>query len=239
MTNTQGRKSRPGGSGARTIAYVQVLGALVLCLLQGYFLWRPAINSSRVFIPSLPGVGVNQTAPPLVRWTSPRRSHGQNERADALLYEARWWRMQAILLANQDRETIEGWDATGASGADPEVLRRQLMLRDRCGYLRRSRAAALRGSALAHTPRQAYLAAELLVCIECETGHHDTELEEARKMIALAPHEWTVHMVFERAKRCSQRHPSAFATATRSRLGTIRSAHLSPPAGLMKEENAG
>jgi hypothetical protein len=215
-----------------------IVGTLVLCLVQGYLLWRPAITVSRGLAPSYPGIALIRPAPPLLRPNVRPRSGHHGDPAAIALDEARWWRMQAMVLANADREAIEGWGL--ADSADPEVLRRQLMQRDRCGYLHRARTAALRAASLVHKNRQqAYRAAELLVCIECESGDHQTELQHARKLLALAPHNWTTQMVLNRAERCSHLHPPLPALAARPRAAAAGSAQLATKTGSMETQHAG
>src|SRR6266851_2378967 len=61
-------------------------------------------------------------------------------------------RMGAWDVADRDRYQLEEWDPGLLESTHPEGLRRQLLARDRGGYLRRARSAGRRAAALARTP---------------------------------------------------------------------------------------
>jgi hypothetical protein len=96
-------------------------------------------------------------------------------------------RMRAWDVADRDRYQLEEWGPGLLEGTHPEGLRRQLLARDRGGYLRRARSAGRRAAALARTPAEASRAAALLARVEGELGCHSAELQQARRLMALAP----------------------------------------------------
>lgn len=171
---------------------VQVTGALGVCVM-GAPLLQLLWNRTPV-APSLP---TDRAAP------TPRSA------ADRTLREARTWRVRAQFSVNQKRDVLEAWDPRGTAGLEPEEWRRQLMASDGSGDLRRARMAALRGAALARTPDEAYRAAALLARIECDAGHHDAELWQARRLMALAPRNPLSLMWLRHAAQCNGLEPLA------------------------------
>jgi hypothetical protein len=115
---------------------------------------------------------------------------------------ARWARLRAEHAANLDREALEAWDPDGAEGIKAEPWRLQLMTADRTGDLARARRGAHRAAALARTPEEAASAAELLALIEHDTGHHDDELLQARRLVRLRPRELSARSLLHRAEQC-------------------------------------
>lgn len=134
------------------------------------------------------------------RWGPPPVPNTPSETA---LQEARRWRLQAILAVNQERYALEAWDPEAGMAPNQEAWRRQLMASDRAGNLRQARRQGWRAAALARTPREAYRATELLVMVECDAGHHEAEMQEARKLIRLAPRDPNAIVMLEHARRCS------------------------------------
>jgi hypothetical protein len=128
------------------------------------------------------------------------------------LREARHWRLQALIVINEERETLEAWDpsaverqASGTKqGAAMEAWRLQQMASDRAGHLLRAREAAQRAAALARTPTETYRAAEHLARIEHEAGRHAEELKLARKLTKLAPANPLSQITLRRALTCTR-----------------------------------
>jgi hypothetical protein len=128
------------------------------------------------------------------------------------LRAASWYRMQAKIAVNREREALESWDPAafgngGHQSVDPEAWRLSQMALDRSGDLHRARALALRAAALARGPDEAYRAVELLVLVEHELGHHRQELQQARNLVALRPRSQRSLMILRRAAGCSGLKP--------------------------------
>ncbi len=108
--------------------------------------------------------------------------------ADVALREASCWESQAMQVVSDDLEAWAAWDP-----AAPVTLSkfawRQGLARDRGGYLARARATAQRALALARTPAEAYRATWKLAQLECDAGHHAAELQQARRLLTLAPND--------------------------------------------------
>ena len=165
-----------------------VSGALGLCLLT--------VPLSRLMFTQ------NAVAPPIR--TAMRRPlpPGATPSGQAL-WEAQGWRLQAFLDADSEREAQEASDPDPLTSVDREASRRRrLIARDRCGYLARARIAARQAAALARTPDEAARAAALRARLECYAGHHDAELPQARRLVALAPRKQVAWMTLRRAGRC-------------------------------------
>jgi hypothetical protein len=166
-----------------------VTGVLGLCLLSVPVL-RLAYLRSRASSP--PGATFLMPLPP------------RSTPADRALREAQEWRLQAMWVADQEREAQEACDPDPITSVDREAeRRRRLIARDRCGYLGRARSAAQQAAALARTPAETYRAAALLARLECYTGHHQEELRQARRLVTLAPWNPRSWMALRRAARCN------------------------------------
>jgi hypothetical protein len=192
----------------RTATRIQITGALGLCLLGAPLL--------RLVYPG-PGVAsLTQTAarrPPPPGYTPSKRA----------LWEAQGWRLQAFLAADDEREAHEACDPSPITSVDREPGRRRwLIARDRYGYLRRARDAARGAVTLARTPAEAYHAAALLARLECYAGHHQAELEQARRLVVLAPRKQQSWMELRRAARCN-------ALETLARQADAAMANLAEP----------
>lgn len=124
--------------------------------------------------------------------------------AEAALREAARYRTRAKIAVSEGREVLENWDPQGVAGVDPEQWRLQVLAADRHGDLRRALAAARRAASLARTTDEEYRAALLLVLLEHETGHHEAELEPARRLVALAPRKRTSLLVLRRVAQCNR-----------------------------------
>jgi hypothetical protein len=124
--------------------------------------------------------------------------------SEAARRDARHDLTQAQKAVNQEREALEAWDPAGVDSLDQEHFRRQLMAADPGGHLRRALVTGERAAALARTPEEAYAAALLLARLECDAGHHQEELRQARKLMALQPHDWLSLLALRRAAFCNQ-----------------------------------
>jgi tetratricopeptide (TPR) repeat protein len=182
------------GTASRSAGRSRLLGALGLCLLSTPLL--------RLGLPQAPGRARGEMPSSAYLLTSRTPRPGRSP-ADQALWEARGWRGRALLETNQQREALEAWDPEAMESVKAEVWRLQQMACDRSGHLRRARAAAQRGAALARTPLEAYRAAEYLARIEHEAGDHQAELRHAQRLIALAPRNPGSIILLRRAAICN------------------------------------
>jgi hypothetical protein len=93
-------------------------------------------------------------------------------------------------------------------GINEEPLRLQRMMADQSD-MSRARTAGEHAAVLARTPQEEYRAAELLVLIEHESGHHAAELRHASTLVALQPRQRHAWMVLRAAARCNGAEPLA------------------------------
>jgi hypothetical protein len=114
---------------------------------------------------------------------------------------AQWQWMLAQQAVCRQIEALEEWDPEAMNGSAPEVCRRQLLARDASGGLRRAREAAIQAQTLAQTPREAYRATLLRLRLEREAGHHQAELQQARRLLQLAPESESAWWCLQRAMR--------------------------------------
>jgi len=140
-------------------------------------------------------------APPcstVVVVSAPERSPSAEAR------QAAWqgW-MRAQEAVSRECEGLEAWDPLAAGGVADATLRRQFLAADRSGNLGWAHMQAQMAAALARTPEETYEAAVVLARIECDAGDHKAELEQARRLMAVAPRRRTSLMVLWRAARCN------------------------------------
>jgi hypothetical protein len=185
----------PGAiSRARNNRWACTSGTLMLCamnlglLMAGHHTTGESRTNALTPLPRL-----------VTRWPNGPRSSP----AETLLLEARHWRVKAMLVVNQERDTMETWDPHALDVMNQETLRRQLMARDQGGYLRQARLTARRALAVANGSSERYRVTEALACIECESGDHQAELRRARQLVDLAPSDPMAMMVLHRAERCN------------------------------------
>jgi hypothetical protein len=101
----------------------------------------------------------------------------------------------------EDREALEDWDPQ--ADRTPELREwRQQMAQDRSGYLERALAAAERAVRLAQTPAEVYRATAVRARLECDRGNHQTELQQAKRLMALEPGNPLSRLWLQRAERC-------------------------------------
>jgi hypothetical protein len=111
--------------------------------------------------------------------------------------------MRAQEAVSRECEALEAWDPRLTEAAGDAALRRQLLAADRSGDLGWARVQAQMAAALARTPEETYEAVVLLARLECDAGDHRAELEQARRLTALAPRRRTSLTVLWRAARCN------------------------------------
>ncbi len=122
-------------------------------------------------------------------------------------------------------EAAEANGIAPEAGADMEAWWRHLLARDRPGYLRRAREAALGARTLAVTPSEAARVTELLALIECESGCHREEPREARARAALKPRDGRALSVLRRAAICNGQPSLARETNRRMETATGQDLH--------------
>jgi hypothetical protein len=107
--------------------------------------------------------------------------------------------MQAWRTVNEECYAVEAWDSAAAESLDRGTWRRELLAADRSGALRHAWLLAQQAAALARTPPEQYRAALVLACLSCEAGHHEVELAQVRRLMALAPRSQVSLMMLQRA----------------------------------------
>jgi hypothetical protein len=112
-----------------------------------------------------------------------------------------WLRAQATM--SRECEALEAWDPQVSMAVGDAALRRQLLAADRSGDLCWAHMQAQTAAALARTPEETYQATVLLARIKCDAGEHEAEMEQARRLMALAPRRRASVMVLWRAARCN------------------------------------
>jgi tetratricopeptide (TPR) repeat protein len=153
------------------------------------------------------------------------------------LREARWYRMEALDAANEDRsKLIERDPSVEARQSDSEALRRRLMVEDRTGKIRRALVTAQEAVKLARGPTEEYQAREWLTLIACDAGKHQEELRQAQRLLELEPRNVVSLTSLRRAARCN--HRWALVRAMNARLalqpGWPNETKLSSPYGQPK-----
>jgi hypothetical protein len=152
------------------------------------------------------------------------------------LWEAQQWRLQAFLAADDGRKAEEASDPDPIPGGDREAgRRRRLIVRDDRGYLARARSAARQALTLARTPTELIRATALLARLECNAGHHAAELEQARRLVALAPRKPLAWMALRRAARCNGLEALTKQADTKMEALAEPVAGRSPPSELRRE----
>jgi hypothetical protein len=165
-----------------------VLGALGACLLTILMI---RLMFTRTAVTPLTHTAMRRRPPP-----------GATPSGRAV-WDAQGWCLQAFLIADAEREAQEAADPDPLTSVEREPSRRRrLIAEDGRGYLARARIAARRAAALARTPGEAARAAALQARLECYAGHHEAELEQARRLVALAPRDPAAWMALRRAGRC-------------------------------------
>jgi hypothetical protein len=154
--------------------------------------------------------------------------------ADLALQDARRWRLRAMMRVNAEREAIQEWDPRMEDTRVPysaalEPWRLEQMAMDRGGHLRRARKAALRAATLARRHDEKHRASEHLARIEHELGHHEAELQQAQRLMELAPRDPISLTLMGRAAACNGRTDLAQRTeAALAALNAIRN-RVRPP----------
>ncbi len=97
---------------------------------------------------------------------------------------------------------MEAWDPAVMDQISSEGLRREQLPQDRGGHLQQARTKTLEAVSLAQTPQERWRAAYLLGRIECDRGHHDRELEQARHLLKLAPEDLRSQDAWQHALVC-------------------------------------
>jgi hypothetical protein len=145
--------------------------------------------------------------PPPHRWPFQTQPHSPAEQA--LREAAKWW-MSAEEAVITERETlIESMGTTFSEHIDHDQWRRELMARDQSGLLRRALGCASRAAELARSPQEEYRAVRLLARLECDAGHHREELQQARRLMALAPSREDAASALVHALRCNGLSPDS------------------------------
>jgi hypothetical protein len=136
--------------------------------------------------------------------TAPTASARPKSPFEAALRAALQDRTRAKIAVSRELEALAAWDPEGMMDINEEPLRLQRMVAHQ-SELSQARAAAGRAAALARTPQEEYRAAELLVLVEHESGHHAAELRHALNLVELQPRRRQAWMILRRAAKCNGR----------------------------------
>jgi hypothetical protein len=177
---------------------------------------RPRARSRQALLGVLLMLGALALLPVCVtRYSSPastargeaapiRLSHSPSE---AALSQAKDLWVQGACMASRSVEQLEEWDPAGLAG-DEDRTRLEILAQS--PDVRHAWAKALQAQALARNAREAYRATCLLVVLNCAMGRHQEELSEARRLVAIAPHDSAALLWLRHAARCNS--PQAWAT---------------------------
>jgi hypothetical protein len=189
------------------------IGGFAGCLLAAHLL-RAALP-----LPPAPA----PSALPLVH-QGPPRSPSEAARRES----QRHW-MRALSEAGGQLEVLAEWDPQADAGCLEGRQWQALICRS--AEVPLARRAARRTAELARNDNEAFRAARLLALIECSTGHHQEELQQARRLVALLPHDEGALLWLRRAARCN--HLPALERRAEDALAALRSRpeHLSPGSG--------
>jgi hypothetical protein len=94
--------------------------------------------------------------------------------------------LHSQVVAKQQLEALEEWDGASINGSAPEQYRRSLIVSAR--EIDRAEAAARDAAAQATTDDEIYRATRLLLHVEHDMGRRAAELQLARKLVTLRPH---------------------------------------------------
>jgi hypothetical protein len=111
--------------------------------------------------------------------------------------------VEAEQAVNRQCEVLEAWDPQADTGAADFTLRQELLAQDRSGNLLRAQRDAKLAAALARSPCEAYQAALLLARVEHDMGDYRAELDQARRLMVLAPGSRVSSIVLEPAVKCN------------------------------------
>jgi hypothetical protein len=166
-------------------------------------------------IPLLGRVWISPTREMSVPVAAPvARAWARSPSAEARRAAWRGW-MRAQEAVSRECEALEEWEPgrgdAGSTKTAPQdaALRRQLLAADHSGELGWAHLQAQVAAALARTSAEKYAAAVLLARIECDAGDPRAELEQARRLMALAPHRRSSLLILWRAARCNGLEPVA------------------------------
>jgi hypothetical protein len=199
----------------RSTERIQISGTLGLFLLS---------------LPLLHGAWTRYTAAPRSGPTRQVTSTAARPPFEAALREAVAYRIKAHRIVRAEIDALEAWDPEAGAGLDWTSWGQPRLSADRSGYLHRARVAGLRADALARTPVDAYRAAMCLAYLEHDAGHHQAELRQARRLMALQPRQDISLAVLQRAALCNEL--PALARQAEAALAAVerrRRASMPPP----------
>lgn len=173
----QRSRSRVVTAEARRINVVLACCLGCILLLGLIFSRRPAAHRR---------AAVTRAAPP-----------GPQTPFDVSFAQAQRCYLGAEIVTKQQLEALEEWDGDSIRGSAAENYRRSLIART--PEIGLAEAAAREASHRAQTNDEIYRATRLLVHVERDLGNPQAELEQAKKLVALRPHDVPALMLLERA----------------------------------------
>jgi hypothetical protein len=126
----------------------------------------------------------------------PARTPSETARRQARLY-----RQQAYDGAELERFQLVEWDPAGTTGIVTDAWVRDQVAQSPA--MAAARQEAVRAMKLARTADEIYQAVKVLALIECERGHHVSELQQARLLMASRPRSAESLRWLYRAARCN------------------------------------
>ncbi len=122
---------------------------------------------------------------------------------DIALRTAIEWQQRAVDQASRSQEALVRWDPQAVRAGGPSNDWQKEVALDGSGCLRRANAEAQRAADLARTRHELCRAGALLASLECRLGHHDRELQQARRIAALEPGSELALYCLRHAARCN------------------------------------
>jgi hypothetical protein len=189
----------------RRIWATAVLG---VCLVGTPLLWLRAVRSRARSLVNSP-VAATSSPPP-----------GQ---FDTALREAGRWQYRAAEAVDRQMDELAEREPDRLNGTAVGDYRRLFMARS--PDILRAERATQRAMVLARTSSERFRAAALLSRLECNLGRHARELQQARLLMSLQPHNPVSLRVLDRAAKCNglkllSRRVEAELKALESRQGS-------------------
>lgn len=134
------------------------------------------------------------------------RSRSPRSSFETSLREAGRWRGMAVQQVADGLEGLAEWDPQAGDVVDRTARRawEAQMAQDRGGYLHRAVIEARRAAMLARTPGEKYRVTARMALLECNLGHHQAELQMARRLVEMQPRNELSLLWFRRAARCTE-----------------------------------
>jgi hypothetical protein len=174
-----GPTGRYGPTPSRPWCCAGVMLVGLLCLPLGRSLWRPTPRLLSRYDDR--PIAEHPEAPP----DDPCRRETSPSRAARRQGWQHWMRAQE--QAAEAMDALERWDPESLARQGQLAWRRQWLANDPSGEMGQAKAAALEAAVQAQAPEEAYGASLPLARIHADLGNREAELQQARRLMALAP----------------------------------------------------